>query len=884
MTFAKLFLSFLLLVAALWMHTSIPSASAQHLNTPVNYVDTTVVARINAGGPEIMMDGDVWQADAFFSQGAVQTNVGIEIENTDRDEIYQTQRFDQGRAGITYSIPVPDEEVYIVHLHFAEIFYGAPGTGEELGGPDQRRFSVLLEDQQDAIVNLDIYDEVGPAAAFIARFDSVYVADGFLNLTFVSTIGESAIAAIEVFTIGPPPALAVSPITINYRSVEAGAPPRRRRISLTNRTSEPIPLSRIEIVGTDANAFRPGSDLPTSIPPLGTETVDVWFEPASPGTKMATLEIQSPAVPLRSVTLSGAAEETLQSGHVLYRVNAGGDAIEARSPAGIWTEDRTLTTPHAGGRSTPGSPSPYVNADEPGGHTYGTRGPIPLDGSVPPGTPPSIFLTERWSASPDSSMQWRFPVEAGTEVEIRLHLAEIVITDGNIDLAGPRIFDVSVDGFVPPVYENINLMTEVGPNVAVVKSYYTVSDGIIDLEFIQDGGLRTPSIQGIEILDRSRLVHQADRNASLIGLPVVFLDGGAAFRRTITAQNLPLTWNGADYVGENLPVSGKGYFLELVQFEFEGLEMPSLKIHLKQGWNLISGPSCAVAVADIEDPDAIITPESLHGFQGAYFPTHQLEPSHGYWIQATENGSITLNCTETASTEPAYRRTRPNPSFGVLQVEDLRTNKIHHVYFGGVLEEASEVQFYELPPAPPSGIFDVRFEEDTRLSETIDNMLIVQNVSTVAFTLLRLPQGWEQVEFFQFAGDDTIRSFDLQEGQSEVVDIRLRSQFSFALLTANENEVRSQDVALKIRGNYPNPFTTATTLLFDLPAPAYTTIEMYNVLGQLCLTVPEQLLNEGTQRIQIHNKNLPAGTYFYRVIAAIGSRTSSQTGSLTIVH
>ncbi|HLB00460.1 MAG TPA: hypothetical protein VJO14_03655, partial [Bacteroidota bacterium] len=68
--------------------------------------------------------------------------------------------------------------------------------------------------------------------------------------------------------------------------------------------------------------------------------------------------------------------------------------------------------------------------------------------------------------------------------------------------------------------------------------------------------------------------------------------------------------------------------------------------------------------------------------------------------------------------------------------------------------------------------------------------------------------------------------------------------------------------------NYPNPFNPATTILFDLPAPAMVTLRIYNVLGEEMGTVLDQEeLDEGVQEIDFEAGSLPTGIYFYRLAA-----------------
>src|SRR5690606_14574508 len=72
------------------------------------------------------------------------------------------------------------------------------------------------------------------------------------------------------------------------------------------------------------------------------------------------------------------------------------------------------------------TPSPYLSGAG-GGSTSATTDTINMsDPSVAGGSAPAaLFQTERWDPNTGLPMQWEFPVDVGTEVEVRLYFAEI---------------------------------------------------------------------------------------------------------------------------------------------------------------------------------------------------------------------------------------------------------------------------------------------------------------------------------------------------------------------------------------------------------------------------------------------------------------------------
>ncbi|MCI4064959.1 malectin [Micromonospora sp. R77] len=164
--------------------------------------------------------------------------------------------------------------------------------------------------------------------------------------------------------------------------------------------------------------------------------------------------------------------------NVLYRVNAGGPALAATDSGPDWAED------------SGGNPSPFHNA---GSSTAGFAPVGGVDATVPAGTPAALYSDERYDSGSAPEMSWQFPVPAGTEVQVRLYLANRY--DGTA-AAGSRVFDVSLDGTV--VLDDLDLSGTVGHNVGTMRSFTVVSDGSVDVDF--GHVVENPLIDGIEIV------------------------------------------------------------------------------------------------------------------------------------------------------------------------------------------------------------------------------------------------------------------------------------------------------------------------------------------------------------------------------------------------
>ncbi|MEM8973609.1 MAG: Ig-like domain-containing protein [Pseudomonadota bacterium] len=186
-----------------------------------------------------------------------------------------------------------------------------------------------------------------------------------------------------------------------------------------------------------------------------------------------------------------------QPGDILYRVNAGGAEVAASDGGPAWSADtQASNSPFL---VNPGSNNDFPSNGQPN---------LSVDISMLSGTGAvaEMIGIERWDNTNDANgeMLWQFPVVAGTEIEVRLYLAELFgglpDLDGSGDPTGDRIFDVSVDGTVPAAFTGLDPYALAGNafNTGAVVSHTFTSDGIVDLEFLHVS--ENTAIKGIEII------------------------------------------------------------------------------------------------------------------------------------------------------------------------------------------------------------------------------------------------------------------------------------------------------------------------------------------------------------------------------------------------
>jgi hypothetical protein len=145
--------------------------------TPAPQPDGDGIA-INAGGKAT----GGFAADSHFSGGKTYST-GAAIANTANDAVYQTERF----GDFSYSVPVENGK-HSVTLKFAEIYFGAAG---------QRVFDVKAEGKL-VLDNFDVFQFAGGKNVARDKVLSVNVADGDLDLQFISVKNNAKVSGIEI--------------------------------------------------------------------------------------------------------------------------------------------------------------------------------------------------------------------------------------------------------------------------------------------------------------------------------------------------------------------------------------------------------------------------------------------------------------------------------------------------------------------------------------------------------------------------------------------------------------------------------------------------------------------------------------------------------------
>jgi|GEM_PF-1807694 len=357
---------------------------------------------------------------------------------------------------------------------------------------------------------------------------------------------------------------------------------------------------------------------------------------------------------------------------------------------------------------------------------------------------------------------------------------------------------------------------------------------------------------------------------NLVGLPLISDDTHYSSLFPGAISGTLYHFDGVYRQSESLK-SGIGYWLRFTKeggASLQGEYINDVEIDLAQGWNIISGPSEKSSVSAIKDPNNIIIPGTVYGFEGTYIRASEIKPGQGYWIRASKEGSINITGGEIVE-NPVGKviagETQDLDDFNRL-VFTQNDGKDHILYFGGQLENDISIDQYSLPPISPGTVFDVRFADHRYLSNSDKVDILLQSVDSDL-----------KVEF--------IPSFHKNDGAYVLYELKdvevvgetiLNGKMEFSLSAADVDIIQIlpytkvfDDIPEKfiLSQNYPNPFNPSTNIKYALPSDVHVKLEVFNILGQRVDVLVDEYQEAGYYNVTFESRDLPSGTYLYRIQA-----------------
>ena len=83
--------------------------------------------------------------------------------------------------------------------------------------------------------------------------------------------------------------------------------------------------------------------------------------------------------------------------------------------------------------------------------------------------------------------------------------------------------------------------------------------------------------------------------------------------------------------------------------------------------------------------------------------------------------------------------------------------------------------------------------------------------------------------------------------------------------------------AFSLNQNYPNPFNPSTSIVFTVAEERAVRLAVYDALGAEVAELVNEVLPAGRYEVSFDARDLPSGTYMYRMVSGDFSSTQRMT-------
>jgi trimeric autotransporter adhesin len=317
--------------------------------------------------------------------------------------------------------------------------------------------------------------------------------------------------------------------------------------------------------------------------------------------------------------------------------------------------------------------------------------------------------------------------------------------------------------------------------------------------------------------------------------------------------------------------NGRGYWTKLVSGGTETLLGPSRSqdsVAVSPGWNMVGSVSYPVDTAAITSVPPGIRTSAWYGYGPGYNPSAEIVPGKAYWVKASAAGKFLLSFIPAPPTAKVVAGgTDPLAGLNTITLTDA-SGMSQTLYFG--LDEASklDVGLFEMPPAPPSGVLNARFETSNGGSMVqthgAEGTSVPMTLSTAQYPVV-----------ISWAIQGGSPGYTLRDGHGGMVHLEGEGTWRIenvgtnrlVLESAREVEVPTEFALFQ---NYPNPFNPSTTIRFGLPVASHVTVEIFNILGQRIRSLVNNDLGAGYHAVEWNGRGeadvpLGSGAYLLRL-------------------
>jgi hypothetical protein len=271
------------------------------------------------------------------------------------------------------------------------------------------------------------------------------------------------------------------------------------------------------------------------------------------------------------------------------------------------------------------------------------------------------------------------------------------------------------------------------------------------------------------------------------------------------------------------------------------IKVPHNTLQNINGWKMLGVYECLVAVVDIQTvpPNCLNLP--AYGYNNGYQIVDTLYPGYGYYVKGSCSAVIFPPC-GTYSNNKIVKYI--DDDWGKITITDA-AGLSYTLY---AVKGKVDLSQYELPPTPPAGMFDIRYESG-RIAEDINSSIKAIDMSGVTYPLTVRVEGMD-IRLMDESGK--MLNTNLKSGEDAVIsDATIHK-----LMVSGE----LLPTVYSLEQNYPNPFNPSTVIEFSLPEDvANVKLSVYNSLGEKVAELVNTSLQAGRYQYQWNARDVATG-------------------------
>jgi hypothetical protein len=411
---------------------------------------------------------------------------------------------------------------------------------------------------------------------------------------------------------------------------------------------------------------------------------------------------------------------------------------------------------------------------------------------------------------------------------------------------------------------NVNMRQ--ATNVGGTRYSYTIQDADINAFIIE---YTLPKVAQFPVIKKGW---------NLLSLPV---NPSSAFYKNVFKKsvNIPVLFTQNSYQQEEALRPGIGYFIKYADEDVDRtvagsriyrINDENFPVNLYDGWNTIgslSRPTNVESVSLIPVNSGVFpTIEGdIYGYvtDRGYQAVSEIVPGLGYWIKIKGRAQLDMSLSKATGIDFRAVRSSVIASATKLGVRDNEgKNSDLYIVENGTLAARN---FFELPPLPPNGLFDVRFGTNQYVDDATNPMVRLQGATFPVELTVNNPNRSYTVS--NAITGEVLGTINAGINNSVVITDR----------TATAIRLAAVDAAVAGVNVMPNPVASNGTLEYTVAEAGNVSIVLYSAVGEEISTLVNETKLVGTYGIDLNTSTLAPGRYIVKMTNGANVLTSSVT-------